>query len=128
MKIDTTPLGIGKKAIEVNGSWGEIDQADELMIALYSIDAAGDDMVASLKAERQMMKQAMEFFKSVFHLDKKQEEHIFNKTDGQTLNLYISYVCGMVKGAPEQSFAEFKKSVQGADETDPKGESDKANE
>ena len=128
MKIDTTPLEIGKKSIDVNGSWGEIDQADELMISLYSVDAAGDDLVAGLKAERAMMKQAMEFFQSIFHLDKKQVSHIFNKVDGQTLNLYVSYVCGMIKGAPEQSFAKFQESVKNEGATDPKGEEEKANE
>lgn len=128
MKIDTTPLGIGKKSIEVNGSWGEIDQADELMISLYSVDAASDDLVAGLKAERSMMKQAMEFFKSIFRLDKKQIDQIFNKVDGRTLNLYVSYVCGMIKGAPEQSFAKFQESVKNEDSTDPKGEEEKASE
>lgn len=128
MKIDTTPLGIGKKSIEVNGSWGEIDQADELMISLYSVDAVGDDLVAGLKAERSMMKQAMEFFKSIFRLDKKQIEQIFNTVDGKTLNLYTSYVCGMIKGAPDQSFAKFRESVKNEDSIDPKDEEEKASE
>lgn len=128
MKIDTTPLGISKKSIDVNGSWGEIDQADELMISLYSVDAAGDDLVAGLKAERAFMKQAMEFFKSIFRLDKKQIDQIFNKVDGQTLNLYVSYVCGMIKSAPEQSFAKFQESVKNEGATDPKDEEEKANE
>ena len=128
MKIDTTPLGIGKKSIDVNGSWGEIDQADELMISLYSVDAAGDDLIAGLKAERSMMKQSMEFFKNIFHLDKKQIDQIFNKVNGQTLNLYVSYVCGMIKGAPEQSFTKFRESVKNEGTTDPKGEEEKASE
>lgn len=128
MKIDTTPLGIGRKSIDVNGSWGEIDQADELMISLYSVDAAGEDLVAGLKAERAMMKQAMEFFRSIFHLDKKQVSQIFNKVDGQTLNLYVSYVCGMIKGAPEQPFAKFQESVKNEGTPDPKDEEEKANE
>lgn len=128
MKIDTTPLGIGKKSIEVNGSWGEIDQADELMISLYSVDAAGDDPVAELKAERTLMKQAMAFFKNIFHLDKKQFDQIYNKNDGQVMNLYISYACGMIKGAPEQSFAKFQESIKNEDAIDPKGEKEKASE
>ncbi|MBB1099879.1 hypothetical protein H5R88_07145 [Limosilactobacillus sp. WF-MT5-A] len=128
MKIDTTPLGIGKQSIEVNGSWGEIDQADELMISLYSIDAAGDNIVAGLKAERMLMKQAMEFFRNIFHLDKKQTDQIYNKVDSQVMNLYITYVCGLIKGASEQSFAKFKESLKGENETDPKGELEKVNE
>ncbi|WP_283582925.1 phage tail tube assembly chaperone [Limosilactobacillus difficilis] len=112
MKIDTKPLGIGKNSIEVAGSWGQVDKADELMIALYSIDADQSDMVKSLKSEREMMKKAMEFFKDIFHLNTKEANVVFNKVDGQTMNLYISYVCGLVKGAAEQSFADFKKSVE----------------
>lgn len=128
MKIDTTPLGIGKKSIEAIGSWGEADKAEELMISLYSVDAAGDDLVAGLKAKHAMRKQAMEFFQSIFHLDKKQASHIFNKVDGQILNLYVSYVCGMIEGAPEQSFAKFQESIKNEGTIDPKDEEEKANE
>ena len=51
MKIDTKPLAIGKNSMEIEGSWSQVDQADEIMIAMYSIDA-NDDMVKSLQAER----------------------------------------------------------------------------
>ena len=44
------------------------------------------------------------------------------------MNLYITYVCGLIKGASEQSFAKFKESLKGENETDPKGELEKANE
>lgn len=112
MKIDTKPLGIGKSFIDVSGSWGQIDKADELMIALYTIDDTQDDMLKSLKAEREMMKKAMDFFKDIFKLDTKQTKQIFNKVDGQVMNLYISYACGLIKGAEYQSFADFQKAVQ----------------
>jgi hypothetical protein len=125
MKIDTKPLGIGKNSIDVQGSWAQVDQADELMISLYTIDADGDDMVKGLKAERQMMKQAMDFFKSIFGLTAKETDKIFNHVNSQVLNLYVTYACGMVKGAPYQSFADFQKSVEGG-QTDPKDESAKA--
>lgn len=125
MKVDTKPLGIGKSSVEVAGSWGETDQADELMIALYSVDAAGDDMVKNLQAERDMIKKAMGFFKSVLGLSDKQAKEIRNRVPGQTMNLYISYVCGLIKGAPEQSFTKFKENVQTETKTDPKDESEK---
>lgn len=121
MKIDTKPLGIGKNSIDIVGSWGQVDKADELMIDLYGIDASADDMLKNLKAERTMMSHAMKFFTDLFGLDKKEAETVFNKVPGQTLNLYISYVCGIVKGAPYQEFSDFAKSLQTTDkETDPK--------
>lgn len=127
MKIDTKPLGIRKDSIDVAGSWGQVDKADELMISLYSIDADSDDMVKGLKAERAMMKQAMEFFKDLFGLDKKQVDQVFNHVAGPTMNLYVSYVCGMVKGAPYQTFADFQASVEGEPES-PKDDALKADE
>lgn len=125
MKIDTKPLGISKNSIDVQGSWGQIDQADDLMISLYTIDANDDDMVKSLQAERDMMKKAMEFFKSVFGLNTKQVHKIFEEVNGQTMNLYVSYVCGLIKGAPYQEFADFQKAVQEAGDTAPKAEAEK---
>ncbi len=125
MKIDTKPLGISKNSIDVQGSWGQIDQADDLMISLYTIDANDDDMVKSLQAEREMMKKAMEFFKSVFGLNTKQVHKIFEEVNGQTMNLYVSYVCGLIKGAPYQEFADFQKAVQEASDTAPKVEAEK---
>ena len=130
MKIDTKPLGIGKNSVDVAGSWGQVDKADELMISLYSIDADANDLVKGLKDEREMMKKAMTFFKDLFKLDKKQTEKVFNSVDGQTMNLYISYVCGLVKGAPYQEYADFAKSVNTTDNTEsnPKKSSATANE
>ena len=128
MEIDTKPLGISKNLVDVQGSWGQIDQADELMISLYTIDADGDDMVKSLQAERNMMKKAMEFFKNVLGLSAKQVNKVFEEVNGQTMNLYISYVCGLVKGAPYQDFADFQKSVQEASDSAPKAEPEKPEE
>lgn len=121
MKIDTKPLGISKKSVNVLGSWGQVDQADELMIDLYTIDANADDIVKGLQAERKMMKSAMDFFKNIFGLTSKQVEKIFNEVDSQTMNLYVSYACGMVKGAPYQEFSAFRESVSGDSES-PKDE------
>lgn len=111
MKIDTKPLNIGKNTMNVVGSWGQVDQADELMIALYSI-GTDDDMVKNLKAERELIKRATTFFKSLFGLSDKQVQTILNKVEAQTLNLYVSYACGLVKGSPYQSFADFQHSVE----------------
>ncbi|WP_394268008.1 phage tail tube assembly chaperone [Limosilactobacillus vaginalis] len=121
MKIDTKPLEIKKKTVEATGSWGEVDQADELMITLYSIDTASD-MVEGLKAERKLMKDAMAFFENVLGLDDKQAKHVFDTVPSSTMNIYISYVCGLIKGAPYQEFAEFNKQVH-EENTDSKKES-----
>lgn len=127
MKIDTKPLGISKNLVDVQGSWGQIDQADELMISLYTIDADGDDMVKSLQAERNMMKKAMEFFKNVLGLSTKQVNKVFEEVNGQTMNLYISYVCGLVKVHRTKTLL-TSKSVQEASDSAPKAEPEKPKE
>lgn len=120
MKIDTKPLKIGKNSIDVLGSWGQQDQADEVMIKLYEIDANRDDPLKSLKAERESMKAAMSFFKDIFHLTAKETEKIFNEVPGETMNQYLSYACGLVKGAPERSFHDFEEELKA--QSAPKGD------
>ena len=106
MKIDTKPLAIGKDSIEVDASWSQVDKADEVMIAMY------DDMVKSLQAEREAMKKSMAFLKDVFGLNARQTDKIYKRVSSQTLNLYISYVCGLIKGGKAESFADFEKEVK----------------
>ena len=111
MKIDTKPLAIGKDSIEVDASWSQVDKADEVMIAMYSIDA-DEDMGKSLQAEREAMKKSMAFLKDVFGLNARQTDKIYKRVSSQTLNLYISYVCGLIKGGKAESFADFEKEVK----------------
>lgn len=98
MKIDTKPLQIGVDSIDVAGTWSQVDKADELMIASYEISDKQNDMLKALKAEREFLKNAMDFFKELFKLKPKQIEHIYKQVPGDTLNLYVSYVCGCVRG------------------------------
>lgn len=111
MKIDTKPLEIGKDWTEVAGTWSQQDQADELMITSLETQTH-KGMLESLKADRKFMKQAMAFFKDLFGLTQKQADQIFTHVKGQTLSLYVTYVCGAIKGADGQSFAEFEKAVK----------------
>lgn len=126
MKIDTKPLSIGKNSINVDASWSQVDQADAVMIAMYTVSANPDDMVKSLQAEREAMKKAMSFLKNLLGLTAKQSDSVFKHVDANTLNLYISYVCGLIKGAPEESFEKFKKDLDG--QTGPKEQSVKSDE
>lgn len=121
MKIDTKPLQIGVDSIDVAGTWSQVDKADELMIASYEISDKQNDMLKALKAEREFLKNAMDFFKELFKLKPKQIEHIYKQVPGDTLNLYVSYVCGCVKGATG-SFADFEKDVKKEQESAPKGD------
>ncbi|WP_288490051.1 phage tail tube assembly chaperone [uncultured Limosilactobacillus sp.] len=126
MKIDTKPLSIGKDSVEVEASWARVDEADEIMIALYSVDANADNIVKSLQAEQEAMKKSMEFLKSLLGLSAKQTEKIYQHLSAKTLNLYISYVCGLIKGAPAQSFTKFENEVN--EQPAPKGKSAKSDE
>lgn len=125
MKIDTKPLAIGKGSIEVAGSWAQADQADEIMIAIYLIDAS-DDMVKRLQAEREARKKSMNFLKDLFGLSTKEVDKVYNHVDSQILNLYMSYVCGVIKGGNAESFADFEKEVK--ESQHPKEQPVKSNE
>ena len=63
MKIDTKPLQIGVDSIDVAGTWSQVDKADELMIASYEISDKQNDMLKALKAEREFLKNAMDFLR-----------------------------------------------------------------
>ena len=125
MKIDTKPLAIGKDSIEVDATWSQVDKADEVMIAMYSIDA-DDDMVKSLQAVREAMMKSMAFLKDVFGFNARQTDKIYKRVSSQTLNLYISYVCGLIKGGKAESFADFEKEVK--ETQHPKEQPEKADE
>lgn len=126
MKIDTKPLSIGKDSVGVEASWARVDEADDIMIALYSVDANADNLVKSLQAEREAMKKSMAFLKNLLGLSTKQTDKIYQHLNAQTLNLYISYVCGLIKGAPDQSFTEFENELK--EKPAPKEQSAKSDE
>lgn len=123
MKIDVKPLKIGKDVVEAAGTWAQQDQADALMIASLET-RTHKDMLESLKADRKFMKEAMEFFKEVLGLSNKQAAQVFKNVKGETLSLYVSYVCGVIKGSTPESFASFEKAVK--EETTPKEQSEKS--
>ena len=54
----------------------------------------------------------MNLLKDLFGLSSKQVDKIYNHVDSQTLNLYMSYVCGLVKGGKAESFADFEREVE----------------
>lgn len=110
MKIDVRPLKIGKKWIEVAGTWGQQDMADDIMIASLQ-PQTHEKMLDAVKAEREFRKKAMGFLKNILQLSDKQVAQIRSNIPGEKLNLYLSYACGVVKGAEETSFEDFEKEV-----------------
>lgn len=123
MKIDAKPLKIGKKTIEVTGTWAQQDQADDLMITSLETQTQ-KDMLKTLKANRDFRKKTMAFFKDSLGLSDKEVKQAFEKVPGKTMSLYVSYVCGLIEGTPEESFAEFEKEV--SEEENPKEVSEKS--
>ena len=114
MKIDTKPLKISKKSVEVTRTWAQQDQADDLMITSLETQSQ-TDMLKTLKANRAFRKKTMAFFKESLGLSEKEIEQAFAKVPGETMSLYVSYVCGLIEGAPEESFADFEKEVTKTD-------------
>lgn len=110
MKIDVRPLKIGKKWVDVIGTWGQQDMADEIMIASLQ-PQTHKKILDSVKAEHEFRKKAMGFLKSILQLSDKQVAQIKNNVPGEKLNLYLSYACGIVKGTDETSFEDFEKEV-----------------
>lgn len=123
VKLRTTQIGL-KKPIEVHANLKNVDKADEMMIALLSLnvemDEAGqmDDQDESLKAnlnalkkEREFTQKSLTFLQDVLKLSDKQMDVVKEHVDYTVLGQYLNYVCGRIKGISEDAFKEDVKSA-----------------
>lgn len=118
VKIRTTQIGL-KKPINVHANLKNVDKADEMMIALLSLnvdmdeaDQAEDDeeslskTLDALKKEREFTKKALNFLQNVLGLSDKQMDTVEEHADFTILGQYLNYVCGRIKGMSEEAFKE----------------------
>lgn len=122
VNLRTSQIGL-KKPINVKANLTNVDKADEMMIALLSLNVdmdeaqtAGDEQqddsealkagLDALKKERAFTKQALSFLQDVLGLSDKQLEIIKDHADFAILGAYLSYVCNRIKGVPEKAYQE----------------------
>lgn len=122
VKLRTTQIGL-KRPINVKANLTNVDKADEMMIALLSINVDMDEAqtadneqqddsealkagLDALKKERAFTKQALSFLQDMLGLSDKQLEIVKDHADFAVLGSYLSYVCNRIKGVPEKAFQE----------------------
>ncbi|MEK1410042.1 phage tail tube assembly chaperone [Limosilactobacillus fermentum] len=122
VKLRTTQIGL-KRPINVKANLTNVDKADEMMIALLSLNVDMDEAqtadneqqddseafkagLDALKKERAFTKQALSFLQDVLGLSDKQLEIVKDHADFAILGSYLSYVCNRIKGVPEKAFQE----------------------
>lgn len=123
VKLRTTQIGL-KRPINVKANLTNVDKADEMMIALLSLNVDMDEAqnvsdneqqdgsealkagLEALKKERAFTKQALSFLQDVLNLSDKQLEIVKDHADFAILGSYLSYVCNRIKGVPEKAYQE----------------------
>lgn len=123
VKLRTTQIGL-KRPINVKANLTNVDKADEMMIALLSLNVDMDEAqnvsdneqqddsealkagLDALKKERAFTKQALSFLQDMLGLSDKQLEIVKDHADFAVLGSYLSYVCNRIKGVPEKAFQE----------------------
>lgn len=122
VKLRTTQIGL-KRPINVKANLANVDKADEMMIALLSLNVDMDEAqtadneqqddsealkagLEALKKERAFTKQALSFLQDVLNLSDKQLETVKDHADFAILGAYLSYVCNRIKGVPETAYQE----------------------
>lgn len=123
VKLRTTQIGL-KKPIEVHANLKNVDKADEMMIALLSLNVDMDEAdqtedpddsmkatLNALKKEREFTKKSLNFLQDVLGLSDKQMETVRDHIDYEVLGQYLNYVCGRIKGMSEDAFKKESKSA-----------------
>lgn len=131
VKINTKQIGLGKP-INVHATVAAVDKADEMLIAMLSLDSElseavknlddNESIIASLNKEREFNNKVFDFLEDILRLSDKQVSMIKNQVDYQQLGTYVSYVCNRIKGVPEEAYKNATKKKQSA----PKGQEEKS--
>lgn len=134
VKLRTTQIGL-KRPINVKANLTNVDKADEMMIALLSLNVDMDEAqnvsdneqqddseavkagLAELKKERAFTKQALSFLQDVLGLSDKQLEIVKDHADFAILGAYLSYVCNRIKGVPEKAYQEESNKTAPKDQS-----------
>ncbi len=116
VKLNTTKIGL-KKPVNVHANLTNVDKADEMMIAMLSLNVDMDEAeknsdeedsvkqsLTMLTKERQFTKKSLEFLQDVLNLSDKQITIVKDHADFTILGEYLSYVCNRIKGVPESAY------------------------
>ena len=134
VKLRTTQIGL-KRPINVKANLTNVDKADEMMIALLSLNVDMDEAqnasdneqqddteavkagLAALQKERAFTNQALSFLQDVLGLSDKQLEIVKDHADFAILGAYLSYVCNRIKGIPEKAYQEESNKTAPKDQS-----------
>lgn len=116
VRLKTDKIGL-KKLVNVHANLTNVDKADEMMIALLSLDADMEEAdhntdsaegenqtLVMLKKEREFVKKSLKFLQDVLKLSDKQLTIVKDHIDFKVLGEYLSYVCNRIKGVPEDAY------------------------
>ncbi|MBD8084905.1 hypothetical protein HUK45_01265 [Limosilactobacillus sp. c9Ua_26_M] len=123
VKLNTTKIGL-KKPVNVHTNLTNVDKADEMMIAMLSLNVDMDESeknsdeedsvkqsLTMLTKERQFTKKSLEFLQDVLNLSDKQITIVKDHADFTILGEYLSYVCNRIKGVPESAYEKETKKA-----------------
>lgn len=123
VKLNTTKIGL-KKPVNVHANLTNVDKADEMMIAMLSLNVDMDEAeknsdeedsvkqsLTMLIKERQFTKKSLEFLQDVLNLSDKQITIVKDHADFTILGEYLSYVCNRIKGVPESAYEKETKKT-----------------
>lgn len=116
VKLKTGKIGL-KNPVNVHANLTNVDKADEMMIALLSLNVAMEEADQStgsedsmnqtlvmLKKERDFVQKLLKFLQDVLKLSDKQLAVVKDHIDFKVLGEYLSYVCNRIKGVPEAAY------------------------
>lgn len=123
--IDTTPLEINKKSIDVKPTGALVDLALNTQIELMQDTPNDNETILEFKMrDREVAQDIKNFIKKVLSLTSKQWEKINQTIENNTIISYGEYLCLMLQGSGFSSFQDYRDTVDAQNDedadTDPK--------
>lgn len=123
--IDTTPLNISKKSIDVKPTGALVDLALNTQIELMQDTPNDNETILEFKMrDREVAQDIKNFIKKVLSLTTKQWEKINQTIENNTIISYGEYLCLILQGSGFSDFQDYRDTVDAQNEedadTDPK--------
>ncbi|MCH3989877.1 MAG: phage tail assembly chaperone [Lactobacillus sp.] len=122
IKIDTTPLGIAKKTMQVFPSGAVVDKAQDISIQTLEVPETKSALEA-FKIQRDVKLHAKAFLKQLLGLTEKQVEKFNESVTNNDFMAYVGYLIYLLDGSDYETFAEFQDNTHAQNEeaqADPK--------
>lgn len=125
IKIDASPLHIGKKTISVKPTGLTVMKALDIQVSMaeFEQNAEGMGMLESSKATLALTKKVESFLEEILGLSEQQYAKFAGSVEFDTIFQYVGYVVASLQYGQAVSFEEFL-ATPGETEEDPKSEED----